>query len=195
METKMTKQNLNFSSKNKALSMLLASSVYLFSVNGGLANQEEKEEHYIKVHPKSFEVQKKEIRNLIVPYDIEGIEYLAVLPKERKLIVFQKNKEPQEIEPTYYPSSFPWGYSPEKIDIFLRSQSIVLKKLGDESFKIDMHTSGLGGGNSPSQPSSNMNWAAERAYLRALKENCRKKGKPFPSKMQQRLNALNRLCN
>lgn len=131
-----------FSEKLITSAVILA--IMLPSIPASYANLEEDETNSIRVYPKSFNSQKKGVNTFIAPESL-NVEYLDVNLSQKKLTVFQTDKEPQEISPAFHPSAFPWQLSHEKMENFLNSQSFLLKQLDDGEYKLNMHAQGFGG--------------------------------------------------
>ncbi len=135
--------------KYAMLSKKIIASTFLISIifpniNKAYADLDENEKGAIRVYPKSYDPDKKGIRNLIASPELK-VEYLEVDSWNKKLAVIQAGKDPQEIERVLYPSSFPWQLTPEKIEDYLASQSLRLTQLDDGKYKLEMHTIGKGG--------------------------------------------------
>lgn len=126
-----------FSKKLMTSAVIL--SIMLPSIPASYANPEEEGRGSIRVYRTS-----NKAGTLVAPEAL-NVEYLEVNPAQKKLIVFQASKEPQEINSIFHPSNFPWQLSQEKMESFLSSQSFLLKQLDDGEYKLDMHTIGLGG--------------------------------------------------
>lgn len=123
----------------KLITSAVISSIILPNIPASYANPEENERGSIRVY-RTF----NKVGTLVAPEHLK-IEYLDVNFAQKKLTVFQTGKEPQEINPAFHPSAFPWHLSPEKMESFINSQSFLLKQLDNEEYKLDMYTPGYGG--------------------------------------------------
>lgn len=144
METKMIKNENKIYVKYKGFSKKIMTSavilsIMLPSIPASYANPEEEGEGSIRVYRTSHKAG-----TLVAPEAL-NVEYLEVNSAQKKLTVFQTGKEPQEINPLFHPSNFPWSLSQEKMESFLSSQSLLLKQLDNGEYKLNMHTIGKGG--------------------------------------------------
>lgn len=128
----------------KLMASAIILSMLLPDIHSAYANQEEIEQSPIRVYPKSYDLNKEGVRNLISPQQLK-VECLEIDPSQKRITVFQTGQEPQEIQKIFQPSHFPWQLSSEKMENFLNSQSLQLKVLDDGSYKLDSYTIGKGG--------------------------------------------------
>lgn len=124
----------------RLISSAIALAIILPSVPASYANPEDEERNSsIRVYHNS-----NKAGTLVAPQYLNA-EYLDVNLSQKKLTIFHADKEPQEINPAFYPSAFPWQLSQEDMEVFLDSQSFLLKQFDDGTYKLNMHTIGKGG--------------------------------------------------
>lgn len=124
----------------RLISSAVALAIMLPSVPASYANPEDEERNSsIRVYHNS-----NKAGTLVTPQHL-NVEYLDVNLSQKKLTIFHVGKEPQELNPAFHPTAFPWQLSPEDMQIFLDSQSFLLKQFDDGTYKLNMHTIGKGG--------------------------------------------------